>query len=153
MQGGTGAPEQGGDGQRDLAQLVAPQDVDAVGKVGDQLDRVARLVLVARAGVRDIFVEDGGQAVGGDHHAQGRFDRGVDAGVNHRQVEAKQEGAGGLADQDAAHDGAEDDRHDGQAFDPAVGRDQLFRRQQFGQDAVLGRRVDGSAKADHGIGQ
>ncbi len=48
---------------------------------------------------------------------------------------------------------AEHDRADGQALDPAVGDDQLLRRQQLGEDAVLGGRVRGGAEADHGVGE
>ena len=57
------------------------------------------------------------------------------------------------ADQRTADDDAEDDGADGQAFDPAVGDDEQAVRQVFGQDAVLGRRVGGGAKADDGIGK
>ena len=42
---------------------------------------------------------------------------------------------------------------DRQALDPAVGLDQLRRRQQLGQDAVLGRRVGRGAEADDRVGQ
>ena len=42
---------------------------------------------------------------------------------------------------------------DRRALDPAVGDDELLRRQQLGQDAVLGRRVGGGAEADDGVGE
>jgi hypothetical protein len=47
---------------------------------------------------------------------------------------------------------AQDDGADRQALDPPVGLDQLRRRQQLGQDAVLGRRVGRRAEADDGVG-
>ena len=48
----------------------------------------------------------------------------------------------------AAQQHAEDDRRHRRALDPAVGDDQLPRRQQLGQDAVLGGRIRGGAEAD-----
>ena len=40
---------------------------------------------------------------------------------------------------------AQDDGCNGQAFNPAIGFDQLRGGQQFGQDAVFSRRVSRSA--------
>ena len=56
-------------------------------------------------------------------------------------------------DQRAAEQYAEDDRADGGAFDPAVGDDELMRRQELGQDAVLRRRIRGGAEPDDRVGQ
>ena len=55
------------------------------------------------------------------------------------------------ADQQAAEKYAENDRGDGRALDPAVGDHQLPRRQQLGEDAVLGGRVRGRAEADQRV--
>ena len=52
------------------------------------------------------------------------------------------------AEQDAQNNG-----RNRQALNPAVGFNQLGRRQQLGQDAVLGRRVRRSTQAHDGIGQ
>jgi len=76
---------------------------------------------------------------------------GVHAGVDHREVERQQIVRQGLADELAAEQHAEQDGGNGQALDPAVGLDELRVRQQFGQDAVFGRRVGGGAEADDGI--
>ena len=76
----------------------------------------------------------------------------VDAGVDERQIEGEQVARDARADQDAAEHHAEDDRADRQAFDPAVGLDQLGGRQVLGEDAVLGRRVGRRAEADDRIG-
>ena len=57
------------------------------------------------------------------------------------------------ADQRAAEQHAEDDRADRRALDPAVGDDELLRRQELGQDAVLGRRVGGGAEAHDRVGE
>jgi len=145
------APEQRGGGQRDLAQLVVPQAGVAVAEVAHQRDHAVRQRLQRGFGARNLQVEQGGDRVEQDHRRDGRFGRGVNAGVDQRQVHAEQHrrdfGANNLAAQQHAHD----DGADGQALDPAIGLHQLRGRQQLGQDAVLGRRVGRSAQAHHRI--
>ncbi|KAG0163715.1 hypothetical protein DFQ30_011127 [Apophysomyces sp. BC1015] len=148
LQRGAGAPEQRGDGQRNLAELVAPQCAEALGKVPDQLDRPVLLRRIAHAGVRDPQVEQRGERVHGHDHDYRGLRRGMD---ERRMIEQRLRNV--RADQRAAHHGAQDDRCDGRTLDPAVGRDQALRRQQFGQDPVFGRRVRGCAKADDAVGE
>jgi hypothetical protein len=88
---------------------------------------------------RDAGVEPRGQGVDEDQHKDGRLGRGVDAGVDDGEVHAEQPGGYRRAHQLAAQQHAQDDGGNGQAFDPAIGLDQLRRRQQLGEDAVLGR--------------
>jgi len=57
------------------------------------------------------------------------------------------------ADQRAAEHGAEDDRADRRALDPAIRGDEALRRQQLGQNAVLGGRIGCRAETDHAIGE
>ena len=47
---------------------------------------------------------------------------------------------------------AQDDRGDRRALDPAIRDDELMRRQELGQDPVLGRRIGGGAEAHDGVG-
>ena len=70
-----------------------------------------------------------------------------------RQVQRQQQRRQVRAHELAAEQHAQDDGADGQALDPAVGLDQLRRRQQLGEDAVLGRRVGRRAQPHHGVGQ
>jgi hypothetical protein len=63
LQRGSGAPEQGGDRQGNLAQLVAPQQLEAVVELVQQVDGVLLQRLVVDAGIRDIEVERGGDQV------------------------------------------------------------------------------------------
>ncbi|MNS93312.1 hypothetical protein D3C72_1274770 [compost metagenome] len=153
LQGGACAPEQGRYGQGDLAQLVFPQDGIAIGKIGNQFDRIAFLVRIHAARVGNLQVGQGCQRINAHYHAQGCFRLAGDARIDQGNVDGQQHVGYVAADERAAHDGAEDDGGDGQAFDPAIGRHEFFRRQQFRQDAVLGGRVHGRAKADDGVGQ
>ena len=72
-------------------------------------------------------------------------------GVDEGQVEAEQRRRDPGADQRSADQDAEDDRRDRRPLDPAVGDDELLRRQELGQDPVLGRRIGGRAEADHRV--
>ena len=99
-------------------------------------------------GARDAQVEQRGDHVQRTTIAAIAASGGVSMPVSmQRQVEAEQHGATLGPDQLAAEQHAQDDRADGQALDPAVGLDQLRRRQQLGEDAVLGRRVGRGAEA------
>ena len=119
------APEQRGGGQRDLAQLVAPQPRVAGPEVGHQLQRVLRHGPHLDAGQRNAQVEPGRQRVDEDQDEDGRFGRRVDAGVDQRDVERQQAAGDRAAHELAAQQDAQDDGGDGQALDPAVGLDQL----------------------------
>ena len=146
------APEQGGGGQRDLAQLVRPQPRVAALEIAHQAEQAVGDRLQRRFRARDAQVEGSGQCIQGDHRRDGRFGRCINSGVDPRQIEGQQVAGDAVADQLPAEQDAEDDRQDGQTLDPAIGLDQLRVGQQLGQDAVLGRRVSGGAKPDDGIG-
>ena len=108
---------------------------------------------IMRAGIRDVQIEQRGNQVATGDNQDGGFRRGIDAGVNHGKVK-RQQGAGHVrVDQRPAEYRAEDDRADRQSFDPAIGGDQFFRRQQLGQDAVFCRRVGRRTKTDNGVGE
>ncbi len=147
------APQQRGGGQGDLAQLVGPQPCIALGEVTHQRQRVGRQRPQRRLGARNAQVEGSGDHVDQHHGRDRRLGRGVDAGVEEREVQPQQHARQARPDQLAADQDAQDDRRDRQPLDPAVGLDQLRRRQQLGEDAVLGRRVGRRAQTDHRIGQ
>ncbi len=74
---------------------------------------------------------------------------GVTAGGH---MQTLHDGAGDArCDEHAAEHGAEDDGRDGQAFHPAIGPYQSFRRQVFGEDAVFGGRVGRRAEAGQAV--
>jgi hypothetical protein len=56
-------------------------------------------------------------------------------------------------DQHPAEHRAEDDRGDGEPFDPAVGDYQLAVRQVLGEDAVLRGRIERRAEPDDRVGE
>ena len=151
LQRGAGAPEQGRDGQRDLAQLVAPQHADIAPEGAHEPDRVLLLRRVAHVRLRNHQVAQGRQQVDEGDHQDGRLGWRMHQLADEGMV---QQGVGHVRrDQQAAQHGAQDDGQHRQALDPAVALDQHGRRQHFGDDAVLGRRVGGGADADHAIGR
>ena len=141
-------PEQRRRRERHLAELVAPQQRHAMRELADQVERVAADAPVVDAGVRDEPVEDCRDDVEEHDHADRRLGNGLDSRVDDRHVESEQERRDAGADQRPAGEHAEDDRRDRRALDPAVGDDELLRRQKLGEDPVLGRRVGGRAEAD-----
>ena len=153
LQGRASAPEQCRDGQRNLPQLVAPEQGEAVVEFVDQIERILLERLVIDAGIRHVEVEDSGDQIKDTDDGDGHFADGIDACVDQRKVESKQRLGNARGDEHAADDDAEDDGDDCQTLDPAVGDDQQAVRQVFGQDAVLGRRIGGGAKADDGVGE
>jgi hypothetical protein len=70
-----------------------------------------------------------------------------------RQIERQQVRRHRGPHQLPAQQHAQNDGGDRQPLDPAIGLDQLGRRQQLGQDAVLGRRIRRCTQAHHGVGQ
>ncbi len=90
LQGGAGAPEQRGHGQRNLAELVAPQRGKAIRELGDQLDRVLFLLRVAGPRLGDEQVEHGRDHVEQHDHHHGCLGRGVDARVDVGNIDAEQ---------------------------------------------------------------
>ncbi|KAF5299024.1 hypothetical protein FQA39_LY19198 [Lamprigera yunnana] len=138
------APEQGGGGQRDLAQLVPPQAVVALPEIRQQRQDVgkqaARRVLAQRhqrgAGARNVDVEPGRDRVKNTDHADGRFGGQVDRGVDARHIPGQQPARNRRAHQHPAQQHAQDDGGDRQTLDPAIGAHQLAGRQQLGQDAL-----------------
>src|SRR5690606_27856689 len=136
LQRGAGAPEQGGDGQRDLAELVAPEQLDAVGEFVDQIGWVLLQRHMVDAGLRDMEVEEGCDQVKAADDQQIDFRRAVDARLEQGEIEIEQGGGNIRVDEDAAENRAEDDGAHGQAFDPAVGHDQEAMGQVFGENAV-----------------
>src|SRR5574343_1161230 len=153
LQRRAGAPEERGDGQRDLAQAVAPEQGEAVVEFVDQEPRVFLQDLVVDAGVRHVKIEAGSQDVEHGDDREGHFADRVDTGLKQREIEDKQMLGDFRTDQRAADNDAEDDGADSQTLDPAVSDNEQAVRQVFGQDAVLGRRVGGGAKADNGVGE
>ena len=153
LQRRAGAPEQRRDGQRDLAELVAPQRAEAVAEVDDQPHRRALLVRIARAGVRDPEVERRGREVHGHDDRDRRFAGRVDAGVDHGM--SNDSSIAAIFGDTSTPPTTEPRMIEPtvEALDPAVGDDQLLRRQQLGEDAVLGRRVGRRAEADQRIGE
>src|SRR5690606_42079881 len=77
--------------------------------------------------------------------------RGI-AGQAAEPVEGHQPGRNRRAAEQPAQHGADDDRQNGQAFEPAVGLDQQPGRQHFGDDAVLGGGAGGGADTHGGVG-
>jgi len=73
-----------------LPQLVAPQSEEALGEIPDHDDRVARLMVVARAGIGDAQVERRGDKVEQRDHQDRGFGRGVYAGIDERQIDGEQ---------------------------------------------------------------
>ncbi len=63
LQGGPGAPEQRGGGQRDLAELVLPEHAHATGEVAQQPRRTAVFGLVIDPSVGHVQIDEGGNAV------------------------------------------------------------------------------------------
>ena len=57
------SPEQRRHGQRYLAQLVAPEQRQAMVEFVDQVERVFLQLLVINAGIRDVEVEQSGQQI------------------------------------------------------------------------------------------
>ncbi len=150
LQRGAGAPEQGRDRQRDLAQLVLPQHTDIAPEGADQADRVLLLRRVAHVGVRNHQVAQRRQQIHeGDDQDRG-LGRGVDQAADERVAE--QGGRDGRRNQQAAQHGAQDDGEDRQALDPAIALDQHGRGQHFGHDAVLGRGIGRRADAHDAVG-
>ncbi len=151
LQGGAGAPEQRGDGQRDLAQLVLPEHADIAPERAHEPDGILLLRRVAHVGVRNHQVAQRRQQV----HERDDQDRGLGRGVDQLADEgmAEQGGGNGGGNQQAAQDRAQDDGEDRQAFDPAIALDQHGRGQHFRDDAVLGGRIGRGADADDAIGR
>ncbi|CAM2159471.1 hypothetical protein PT2222_50309 [Paraburkholderia tropica] len=147
LQCGARAPEQRRDRERNLAELVVPERVEAVGEIGDEADRTVLLARIARAGVGNAQIEEGGDHVDGHDHEHRGFGRRVDRGGR----VADHVGGDVRADQRAAEHGAENDGADRGALDPAIGGDEPFRRQQFRQNAVFGRRIRRRAETDHAV--
>ncbi len=144
------APEQRGGGQRDLAQLVAPQARVAVRRSRAPAPAGCRGSGCNGAlGARDVQVEHRGDRRRAPRSIAIAASGGVSMPVSmNGKSKRQQHGATRLAHQLPAEQDAQDDRGDGQALDPAVGLDQLRRRQQLGEDAVLGRRVGRGAQPD-----
>src|SRR5574343_1361326 len=106
LQRRAGAPEQRGDGQRDLAQAVAPEQGEAVVEFVDQEPRVFLQDLVVDASVRYVEVEGGGQDVEHGDDREGHFADRVYAGFKQRKIKGKQVRGNVRADQRAADDDA-----------------------------------------------
>ncbi len=89
--------------RRNLPELVAPEQGQAVVEFVDQEERVLLELLVIDAGVRYVEVEYGRHDVEQDaDDSQGHFADGVDAGVEQREVEGQQVLGDVGADQHAA---------------------------------------------------
>ena len=146
------APKQRGGRQRHLPQPVAPQQRVAAPEIGQQRQRVARHGVHLHACFRNVQVEPGRQHV----HQRQRGNGGV-----RRAAQAQRLRGGHLQQplrnrrphQLPAQQHAQDDGADRQPLNPAVGPHQLRRRQQLGQDAVLGGRVGRRAQPHHGVRQ
>src|SRR6266705_1935986 len=87
LQRRTRAPEQRGDRELNLPELVFPGRREAVVEIAYQQHRIGLLVSVTGAGVRDEEVEYGGDDVDSGDHQDGGFRRGFDAGVDMRHVD------------------------------------------------------------------
>jgi len=100
----------------------------------DEQRRSAGELVVDRQ-ARDEQVDDGSAEIQAGNDDDGKF-RCDEAAV---QADAEQNAFGQLrVDERAADNGAEHDGGNGGAFHPAVGDDELFGRQQLGEDAVFG---------------
>jgi hypothetical protein len=115
----------------------------------DEQRRAIGQLVVDRQAWNEQVDEGGGQIQAGDED-----DRELWCDQPAVQSEVDQNALGQLrVDQRAADDGAEHDGGHRGALHPAVGDDQPFGRQQFGEDPVFGRRIHCRADADDGIGQ
>ncbi|OIQ71444.1 hypothetical protein GALL_469360 [mine drainage metagenome] len=152
LEGGASAPEQCGDRHRDLSQLVGPQHPGAMAEIDQQGEQPGFLFCVARAGVWNAQIAQRRDQVHQGDDQDGRLGRGVDAHW-HQPGKPEQEIRRRMTDQKAAEHGTENDGSHRGALDPAVGSDQLLRRQQLGEDAVLGRGIRSRTQPDHAIGQ
>ena len=147
------APEQGRHAERNLSQLVFPQRGEADREVADQQRRIALLAFIAHAGVGDEQVENRGHNVKERDDEDGGFGRGLDAEVHERKIDRQQQMGHRRADERAPHHGAQYNRSDRQALDPAVRNNQLLRRQELGEDPVLRGGIGGRTEPDHGVGE
>ena len=121
-------------------------------ELADQVERVAVHDPVIHTGVGNELVEDRGDHVEAHDDADRGAGRRIHTGIDHRQVECEEHRCDLRRDQDAAEEHAEDDRADRRALDPAIRDDELLRREQFSQDAVLRRRIRGGAQSHDGVG-
>src|SRR5690606_42112281 len=55
-------------------------------------------------------------------------------------------------DQDSPQNGTQNNRQDGESFDPAVALDELVGRQHLGDNSILCRGVGGSSDANQCVG-
>src|ERR1035437_6804723 len=97
-------------------------------------------------------IEPGGQQIDKDQHANGGIGGGVDTGVKQWQIPRQQPGRQHWPNQLTTEQNAQNNGSNRQAFNPAIGFDQLRGRQQFSQDAVLGGRIRGRAQTNNGVG-
>jgi hypothetical protein len=149
----AGPPEQRRRREGDLPQPITPQQRDAVRELADQVERVLARHAVVDARVGNVPVEDRGDQIDAHDHCDRGVGRRVDRQVDHREIEAEKRRRNARRDQRAAEHEAEDDGAHGGSFHPSVRNDQLLRRQQLGEDAVLRRRVGRGAEAHHRVGQ
>jgi hypothetical protein len=102
--------------------------------------------------LRDIEIDDRGEHVETEDGDDGELGRGVDAGIELETLETIDDVIlDAMADQDSAHDGADDDRGNREALHPAVRPDEFLGRQVLGENAVLCRRVHRRADPDEAV--
>ena len=117
----------------------------------EQFDRTRFLFLVAGAGVGNVQIEHGRNDVEKQDDRNRRFSRCIHGGIDQRKVKPEQRARHRRTQQYPANNGAGDDRADRQSLDPAIGHDQFFRRQQFGEDAIFGGRIRRRTETNHAI--
>ena len=147
------APEQRGGRERDLAQAVAPEPAVAGPEIGQQRERVARHVTWRDTGQRDAGIEPGRRQIHKNQDANSGFRCGINAGGDEREIKRQQRTGDHRAHQLATQQHTQNDGGNRQAFNPAVGFDELGSRQQLGQDAVFGGRIGRSAQTHNRIRQ
>ena len=118
----------------------------------DGVNRIELLRRIAHARVGNGKVDGGGRQVDEGDGENGGFRK---AGEAERvEMEDVKDGPGDLGlDEDAAQNHAEDDGAHREALDPAVGDDELLRRKQFRENAVLGGGIGCGAHAHDCVGQ
>jgi len=121
-----------------------------VPEIPQQEQRAARQRFVFDRHQRDVKVEQCRDQINQEGDEDGQFRRGDHGGDVHG---VHNHVGGGGRDQHAASHGAQDDGGHGQTLHPAVCPYQSFRRQIFGEDAVLGGRVGRRTETGHAIGE
>ena len=146
------APEERRDGEGDLTETVTPEKTAALDEALDGVDGVELLRGIAHARVGNGEVDGrGGEVDEGDREDGGLGKARQAESIKMEQIE---DGLCDLRlDENTAEHNAENDGTNREALDPAVGDNELLRREKLGENAVLRGRVGRSAHAHDRVGE